>query len=162
VSEFSGFFFHVSEITDERRRVKLAISTLSEITKLDMPPARVAAKKSYVAALSYECFDVSAHLLAPVLVVTDAEQETVRREEVELLVQIEISAVIHPVMVLFEPGDERNVPVCEGVARRSGIVKINTTGKIVARVQMWKCAARSAARPVNAHFIAFFFRDGVL
>src|ERR1041384_666509 len=149
------------EITDERRWVKLAISTLGETAKLDVPPARVAAEKGHVAALSDERFDVRAHLLAPVLVMTDTEQETVRRKEATLLVQVEISAVIHPVMILFHPGDERNVPVCECLARRSGIVKINAARNIVARVEVWDRAARSAAGSVNAHFINSLFRDRV-
>ena len=59
--------------------MKLVVSTLGEIAKFDMPPATVAAEKSYVAALSNECFDVRAHLVAPVFIMTDAEQEMIGR-----------------------------------------------------------------------------------
>jgi hypothetical protein len=105
------------KVTDEGRWVELVVSTLNEITKLDMPPARVAAEKSYIATLPNECFDMRAHLLAPVLVVTDAEQEMVWRKEVTFFVQVEVGTLIHSITAFFEPRDERNVPMCECLAR---------------------------------------------
>src|ERR1051326_5132066 len=153
--------FPCLEITDERCRVKFVISTFGEITKFDMPPACIAAEKSYIAALTNECFDVRAHLVAPVLVMTNAEQKTVRVEEITLLVQIEVGTVIHLITIFFQPADEGNVPVCECLAWRCVIVRIKTIREIVADRKMWNRAARSAARPVNAELINFLFRDGI-
>jgi hypothetical protein len=92
---------------------------------------------------------------------TDAEQETIRRKEFTLLVQVEVSAVIHLIMIFFKPRDERNVPVCECLARRSGVVKINTARNIVARVEMWNRTARAAAGPVHADLVNSLLRERV-
>src|SRR6185369_10419240 len=153
--------FPCLEITDERCGMKFIISTPGEITKFDMPPACIAAEKSYVAALTNECFDVRAHLVAPVLIMTNAEQKSIRLDEITLLVQIEVGTVIHLITVFLEPGDEGNVPVCECLAWRSFIVGIKTVRKIVADREMWNSAARAAARPMNADLIDSRFRDRV-
>ena len=75
--------------------------------------------------------------------------------------QVKVSTVVHLITVLLEPGDERHIPVCECLARRCFIVGIKAVRKIVAGAEVWNGAARSTARPVNAHLIDSLFRDRI-
>ena len=102
----------------------------------------VAAKEGHVAAALDVRLDIRKHVCAPVFVMPYTEQQLITCEEVpRVFVDVEIRAVVHWVAVLLEPTDKRDVPMCEGLARRGRVIDIrgNYCG-------VWQDVSRAAAR----------------
>jgi hypothetical protein len=75
------------------------------------PPTGVRAEERHVSAGLDERLHIHAHLGGPVLVVADAEQQSIEREQLRIGVQVEVGAELHLIARAFEPSDERSVPV---------------------------------------------------
>src|SRR6516164_4103413 len=87
--------------------------------KVDPPPADIAAEEGDISALFYKHLNSAPHRLAPVFVVTGAEEESIGSQKVsKVSVYIEIGAVIDCEAVAFEPTDETSIPMPEGLPRR--------------------------------------------
>src|SRR5438876_2312340 len=75
------------------------------IIERDPPPASVAAEECHVVAVLDKRFHVGAHCVAPVLVVSRIEQQMIGTK------QIQVGTIVHLVPVLFQPGNERSIPM---------------------------------------------------
>lgn len=92
------------------------------VEHVNSPPADVGAKKGDIAATRDEALHGVAHGFAPILVVTDVQEQLVSVDTRRVVVQIEIGAEIDVVLVLGEPAGEAGVPMRERLASgRQGI-----------------------------------------
>src|SRR5438270_3405304 len=83
------------------------------IIECDPPPAGVAAEECHVVAVVDKCLHVVAHCVTPVLVVSCTEQQMIgaKQIQVSILMYVEVGTIVHLVPVLFQPGDERSIPM---------------------------------------------------
>ncbi len=86
---------------------------------MNPPPAGIAAEEGDVSAVFHKGLDIAPHLLAPVFVMTDAEEEPIGFQKIpKVLMYIEIGTIIDRKASAFEPTDKRRVPMPEGLPRR--------------------------------------------
>ena len=74
-----------------------------------LPATGVPGQEGDIAPVGSECFDGVAHRGRPVFVVTEAEDQPVRPDDIGSDLEIEVGAEIDRVAVRFRPGDERIV-----------------------------------------------------
>jgi hypothetical protein len=87
--------------------------------QVNPPPAGIAAEEGDVSAVFHKGLDIAPHLLAPVFVMTDAEEEPIGFQKIpKVLMYIEIGTIIDRKASAFEPTDKRRVPMPEGLPRR--------------------------------------------
>src|SRR6266567_2313174 len=83
------------------------------IIECDPPPAGVAAEECHVVAVVDKRLHVVAHGVAPVLVVSRTEQQMLGTKQIQvgILMYVEVGTIVHLVLVLFQPGNERSIPM---------------------------------------------------
>src|SRR6202035_4577841 len=67
-----------------------------------------------------KCLHIVTHGIAPILVVSHAEQQAIGSEQIQVVVlmNVEVGTIVHGVAVLFEPNNDRSVPVDKRLTRR--------------------------------------------
>src|SRR5215469_14038939 len=95
------------------------------LDQVNPPPAGIAAEEGDVSALFHKRLNVAPHRLAPVFVMTGAEEERIGSESIaKVFMYIEVGAVVDRTAFAFEPANKRHIPMPEGLSRRCPIISI--------------------------------------
>src|SRR6516162_10635493 len=89
------------------------------LDQVNPPPAGIAAEEGDVAPPFHKRLNVAPHRLAPVFVMTGAEEERIgSKKTAKVFMYIKVGTVVDRTASAFEPANKRHIPMPEGLSRR--------------------------------------------